>query len=191
MITASEIVNNCDMSKVKTVLEIGTGTGDLAEFILKNLRENGNVNPKYIGFDVFEDYGPHIPGCDNIDEHQKVYMKDVLIKLRSLTSDVELFKGQSIDTVAAWANSNETLIDLVIINGSSLYQNIMKDFFLTNPFYKHGTVIFFDYSDGESKELIDTLDWYDPKEISPSTTCITWKKEGTGPIEFISEPGPI
>lgn len=191
MITIDHITNYCDMDSVQTVLEIGTGRGDLAEQVLTHQRSNG-TECDYIGFDVFEDYGPKIPGGTVVNEEDKFYMKDVLNKLRTKTTgDVKLFKGDSLNTVSAWAKTNTTELDLVIINGSHLHQNILKDFFLTNTFYKSGTYIIFDYVDGDAKQIVDTLDWYGPRTITDSVTSIIWKKEGEGPIEFISEPGPV
>lgn len=191
MITLNHITNYCDMSNVDTILEIGTGTGELAEQILTSQRANGK-ECDYIGFDLFEDYGPHIPGCVEINEGDKVYMKDVLNKLRTKTTgNVSLYKGDSSATVAAWANKNVRELDLVIINGSHLHQSIHKDFFLTNPFYKDGTYVVFDYADGDAKQVLDTLDWYSPRDLTTSVYSLFWRKEGTGPIEFISEPGPV
>lgn len=179
------------MNNVKTVLEIGTGRGDLAEQVLTYQRSNG-IECDYIGFDAFEDYGTNIPGGTEVNEEDKIYMKDVLYKLRTKTTgNVSLYKGDSASTVAAWANKNMTELDLVIINGSHLHQSIHKDFFLTNPFYKDGTYVVFDYADGDAKQVLDTLDWYSPRDLTTSVYSFFWKKEGTGPIEFISEPGPV
>jgi len=191
MITPSHITKYADMSNVKTILEVGTGRGDLAEQILTSQRANG-IECNYIGFDLFEDYGPHVPGCTEINESDKFFMNDVLYKLKTKTKgNVTLYKGKSEDTIAAWANKNTTQLDLVIINGSHLHQTILKDFFLTNTFYKHGTYVIFDYADADAKPIIAELEWYGPRGITDSVTSLIWRKEGTGPIEYISEPGPI
>jgi hypothetical protein len=191
MITTNHITNYCEMSNVKVILEIGTGSGELAEQILTHQRSIG-IECDYLGFDLFEDYGPRVAGCTEINVDDKIYMKDVLNKLRTKTTgNVKLFKGDTNDTLPAWAKTNTVEPDLVIINGSHLHQTILKDFFLTNPFYKHGTYVIFDYVDADAKSIVQELDWYGPRQITDSVTSLYWKKEGTGPIEFISEPGPV
>jgi len=191
MITLDQIKQNCDLRKVKTILEVGTGRGDLAEAILRNQRAEGVAECKYYGFDLWEDFGPEIPGGYEVPEHEKVYVTDVNTKLKNINTNVQLLKGRSVDTLAGFANTNTETLDLVIINGSPLHQDIHKDFFLTNPFYRNGTVVFFDYADKDAKQIVDELEFYNPKMLNETVACITWKEEGEGPIEFISEPGPV
>lgn len=192
MINIDHIKKNCDLSKVKTIVEIGTGSGELAEFILTNQRSLGIVDCEYYGFDVFEDYGTSIPGIsEEIADTDKNYRADVSNKLRNFCDNITLHKGRSVDTLTGFTNTFTKTIDLVIINGSSLEQDILKDFYLTNPLYKNGTVVFFDYTDTGSKSIINGLEWYNLKHLEGNVACITWRQEGEGPIEFISEPGPI
>jgi len=183
MITFDLIKNHANLGKVKTVLEIGTGNGNLAYEVLNYLFSNG-IKAKYHGFDLFEKINTSIPGITEVDENNIVQSTDVRKRLSTVCDirNINLYVGDSAETLAGFTNTNTDTLDLVIINGSQLHQNLLKDFYLTNPFYSNGTAVFFDYYDGDAKQIVDDLDYFDLTVINDSVAMITWKVDEANPM---------
>lgn len=183
MITFDLIKKHANLGKVTTVLEIGTGNGDLAYEVLNYLFSNG-IKAKYHGFDLFEKINTSIPGITEVDENEIVQSTDVRKRLSTVCDirNVNLYVGDSAETLAGFTNTNTDTLDLVIINGSQLHQNLLKDFYLTNPFYGNGTAVFFDYYNGDAKQIVDDLDYFDLTVINDSVAMITWKVNEVDPM---------
>lgn len=181
MITFDLIKNNGNLGKVTNVLEIGTGNGDLAYSVLKYIWDNA-IQAKYRGFDLFEKHSTKVPGISEAKaEADLVQSADVRNKLHAVCKDIDLFVGDTNDTLPGWVNTNTLKFDLVIINGSSLHQQLLKDFYMTNSFYNNGCQVFIDYCDADAKSIVADMDYYDVKNISDSVSMLTWKVEESTP----------
>lgn len=186
MITFDLIKNNGNLGKVVNVLEIGTGKGDLAYQVLKYLWDN-SIQSKYRGFDLFENYSTSVAGITEPKaEADLVQSNDIRQKLHPVCKDIDLYVGDTKDTLAGWVKTNTMMYDLVIINGSHLHQQILQDFYATNSFYNNGCQVFIDYCDGDAKSIVADMDYYDVKSISESVSMLTWKVEESAP-QFTEE----
>ena len=186
MITFDLIKNNGNIGKAVNVLEIGTRNGDLAYDVLKYMWDNG-IQSKYRGFDLFEKHSTKVAGIsEEKAEADLTQSADVRNKLHTVCKDIELFVGDTNDTLAGWVNTNSINYDLVIIHGSKLHQQLLKDFYNTNSFYNDGCQVFIDYCDGDAKSIVADMDAFDAKAISDSVTMLTWKVEESAP-QFTEE----
>lgn len=132
--------------KCKSILEIGVFNGNFAERMITQAKK---TSPKstinYVGIDLF---------AENFSE--KVLVTEVSLKphaknkifksLSKLNSCIELYEGESIETLPKLIEARK-LFDLIVIDGGHSYSTVKNDFenslkLLNN----NGCIIFDDYT---------------------------------------------
>ena len=109
--------------KPKIVMEMGTHNGSRALQM-----ETMHAGFRYIGFDLFED------GTDELDKQEfnvkpRATLAAVSKRLKGAGIDAELIKGNTRETIIAWAQDNPGVqIDVAFIDGGHSLATIENDF---------------------------------------------------------------
>ena len=130
-----QIYNYVEAKKPHTCLEIGTWNGQNAQRLFTEGIK------KYIGFDLWED------GDENIDELENNAKKRVTmgsVKELLKDRDVELIKGNTRDTLKAYAKGKKPFVDMAIIDGGHSTGTIKSDLMTLLPIMSADGVVFMD-----------------------------------------------
>ena len=130
-----QIYNYVEAKKPHTCLEIGTWNGQNAQRLFTEGIK------KYIGFDLWED------GDENIDELENNAKKRVTmgsVKELLKDRDVELIKGNTRETLKAYAKGKKPFVDMAIIDGGHSTGTIKSDLMTLLPIMSADGVVFMD-----------------------------------------------
>lgn len=129
--------------QVRSILEIGVYTGTRAMEMIRTASIWQPIQTiEYIGFDLFEDLTPEL--CKK--EFSKMPLSETAIReyLSSTGARIDLRKGYSKDTLAAFIGERSTPVDFIFIDGGHAEETIENDWKNVESIMGDRTMVFFD-----------------------------------------------
>ena len=124
-----------ETQKPEVILEVGTWNGLNAARMMKYGAK------KYIGFDLWEDGNETIDELEN-NVKKRATMEEAQKNLKGY--DVELIKGNTRETLKAYADGKKPFADMAVIDGGHSKGTIKSDMLMVMKIMKPGGFIFLD-----------------------------------------------
>ena len=170
-----------------SILEVGTWNGARAVQMIKKAQKVTGKDIRYIGFDLFEDLSDEM----YVKEISKrpPSQDEVADRLKVAGADVVLIKGNTMDTLPAYAEYAGK-VDFVFIDGGHSAATVQSDWDAVSKLMHERTVVIFDdywknRPDQSAKPVVDQInqDKYDV-EVLPVTDVFDNQDFGHLEINF-------
>jgi predicted O-methyltransferase YrrM len=130
-----QIYDWIEAQKPEVILEVGTWNGLNAARMMKYGAK------KYIGFDLWEDGNETIDELEN-NVKKRASLEEAQKNLKGC--DVELIKGNTRETLKAYADGKKPFVDMAVIDGGHSKGTIKSDMLMVMKIMKPGGFIFLD-----------------------------------------------
>lgn len=141
-------------NKASKIMEIGVANGNNAKLMIEVAKQGSSKKVSYFGFDLFEEDRPK----EEFQGERGGFSKQrIMKKLRSTGADINLFKGNTRETLPHQVDKLPKM-DLIFIDGGHSFKTVKNDWKYSKRLVKKDSAIFFDdYSFKGVNKLINNI----------------------------------